>query len=99
MAKRQMILRPACVEYFDLCEYEKTSREDFLSNCGLKIMRVFGLTLEIDNLVRVMFYDDESDNDCCSGIVIPDTCIKNITYFTEDLSELPILQDEESGVN
>lgn len=87
-------IRPARVKYYDLCQHTGVSRETFFNDCGLKILSVFGLTLEMGGLVRVMFNDDESDNGECEGIIIPAACVIEIDYLAVEKIVVP--QDKET---
>lgn len=91
-------VRPGCVEYVDLMQFDNMTREAFFApESFLKTLRVYGLILECDDVVKILFYDDISENEQCEGIVVPTSCIISITYFIPDKSAALLSKSE--GVN
>jgi hypothetical protein len=78
-----LTVRPACVVYYDLAWHPDVSKEEFWSYSQPKKMRIFGLTVEIDGLIKVLVEDDMDVNNECEGIVIPKGCVEEIIYFEE----------------
>lgn len=81
--QKTILIRPGVVRYIDLCQWTGVSREEFFGEAGLKTLSVFGLILEGEDLVKVLYVDDDSDNEECEGLVIPDSCVVEITYHDE----------------
>lgn len=89
MAKKTVVLiREGRVEYLDLCAYTNVSREEFFNECGLKRLLVYGLILEGDEIVKVLYNDDQDDDTESEGIVIPKSCVVSITYFSGEDSTI-----------
>lgn len=71
----------AKVVYDDLAQHDDISMAEFFNNAGLKRFTVFGYVMIVQGLVRVLFYEDHTDDTECSGIVIPESCIVEIEYL------------------
>jgi len=78
------LIKPGVVEYIDLVEHSDCTREEFFTEKDVATLRVYGLIHETDDLVRVLFYDDITDNTECQGIVIPASCVVSIIYFVSE---------------
>ena len=78
------LIREARVEYVDLCFHTNVSREEFFQESSLKRLSCYGLVLESDDLIKVLWCDDTDDNEECEGIVIPRACVIAIHYFSGD---------------
>lgn len=78
-----VLVRPGIVEYVDLTVHGEHSREEFFGDAECKIMRVYGLIYKTPTNVKVLFEDDVTYNEECEGIVIPNGCIRQITYLTD----------------
>lgn len=90
----------ARVRYIDLCQHEEASKQAFFAEAGLKTLDVFGLTLELPDLVKVMFYNDLTDDSECEGIVIPRNCVLEIEWLTAAVPEVDaVLLSADGPVN
>jgi hypothetical protein len=80
-------LKPARVEYIDLCEHQDITKSQFFSgSLGLKTLLVYGLTMQAEGMTHVLFYDDISSEPECEesqGIIIPNSCVVNITWLKD----------------
>ena len=81
--QKTILIRPGVVKYIDLCQWTGVSREEFFGEADLKTLSIFGLIMESDDLIKVMYIDDESDNEECEGLVIPECCVIEISYHDE----------------
>jgi hypothetical protein len=109
MSRNVYIVNFGAVEYYDLCQYQNVSREEFFKDCDLKSCTVYGLIHEVDDLVKVLWETDDSDDTECGGIVIPKSCVVKMTIFqseqdydlndSEDVSEikLPPIKNKKMG--
>lgn len=96
MSKRTVVLiREGRVEYYDLCAYTNVTREEFFNECGLKRLLVYGLVLETDDVVKILYNDDQDDDTESEGIVIPKSCVIDITYFQPETQ----IQSPDGNVN
>lgn len=83
-------IRPAIVEYWDLCEHQGTSSDEFFSKDGLIPMRACGMVMEDDgdddtpSLVKILFIEDMDGHNNGSGLVLPRSVIKKIHYLQLD---------------
>lgn len=76
--------KPAMVKYRDLAQHKEQSKSSFFGEAGLKVLTVYGLTVELPEVVKVMFYDDHTDDQECEGIVIPINDVVEIKWLTEE---------------
>jgi hypothetical protein len=86
-----VLIRPGYVKYVDLCQWTGVSREEFFGEANLKTLTIFGLILETEDLIKVLYVDDDSDNEECEGLVIPESCIVEICYHDE---QAPLTQKD-----
>lgn len=92
--KKIYLIREARVEYYDLCCHTNVSRENFFENAELKLLCCYGLVLESDDLVKVLWCDDVTDNSEGEGIVIPRACVRSIDYFEDVLHQTKTIEPD-----
>lgn len=92
-------IRPAKVKYIDLCQHTEVSRSEFFGESDLKTLDVYGLTLELPDLVKVLFYNDRTDDSECEGIVIPRACVVSIEWLVPEIIDDPALHSKDGSVN
>jgi hypothetical protein len=92
----QYEIRPARVTYVDLCQHGDQSKNSFFSEAGLKELEVIGYTLELPEVVKVMFYNDKTDDSECEGIVIPVANVVSIEWLDADHTGLT---HNDQGIN
>ena len=86
MSRNVFVVRFGSVTYWDLCQWENVSREEFFKECDLKQCTVYGLIYETDDLVKVMWETDDSLDEEGGGIVIPKSCLIEMVIFDREIT-------------